>query len=266
MQNIQDGFPWPHIQCEKFTYKKIDNVELSIKVYTPEDHNLNKKTGAVVFFFGGGWVEGTIDHFQNQCRYLSSLGIVSFTPEYRVKSRYGTTPFECVEDGKDALNWIYDRVDEFGIDRNRIALGGGSAGGHVALASVLIPSGRVELKPRAFILFNPVVDTTSRGYGALYFRGKERDLSPIHHLKSNIADMIIFHGTEDVTVPLKNVIRFRGELQKLGNSCELVPYSDVGHGFFNYGKIKDGEWYFFDTLKQTENFLRKTEIITQSVT
>lgn len=261
MQDVINGFPWEHILWEKQVYKSIGDLELKVKIYKPKVIDKPQIAGAVIFFFGGGWIEGSIDHFQNQCRYLSSLGLITFTPEYRVRSRHDTTPFECVEDARDALNWIADRFDELGIDRQRVCLGGGSAGGHVALASILISAGGVNFAPRAVTLFNPVVDTTAQGYGSHLFAGKEQELSPIHHLRAGLPDMIVFHGTNDTLVPFENVRRFHDEQLKLGNVCDLIPYTGADHGFFNYGVSESSNAYFFDTLLKTETFLERTGVL-----
>ncbi|MDC0936526.1 alpha/beta hydrolase fold domain-containing protein, partial [Pirellulales bacterium] len=46
------------------------------------------------------------------------------------------TPWECVKDAKSAVRWLRVHAERFGIDETRIAVGGGSAGGHIAAAEV----------------------------------------------------------------------------------------------------------------------------------
>ena len=120
---------------------------------------------AVVFFFGGGWNGGSPSQFAPHCEYLASRGMVAMTADYRVKSRQGTTPFDCVEDGKSAIRYVRQHAKELGVDPKKIAAGGGSAGGHVAAATGTVrgmdeknEDSGISSKPDALILFNPVYD------------------------------------------------------------------------------------------------------------
>ena len=110
-------------------------VTLNLHVFTPPGHQPSHQRPAIVFFFGGGWVDGSASHFHPQCEYLASRGMVAISAEYRVKNLHGTTPQECVKDGKSAIRYVRQNAAALGIDPNRIAAGGGSAGGHVAAAA-----------------------------------------------------------------------------------------------------------------------------------
>ncbi len=151
----------------KVIYKTVDNFDLMMHVFEPATRN-QKQTAAIVFFFGGGWVNGTPAQFFEHCRYLASRGMTTFSAEYRVKNRHGVTPRACVADGKSAVRWIRARASEYGLDAHRIAAGGGSAGGHVAACAGLL-SGyeqegedlEVSSVPDALVLFNPVLDTSA---------------------------------------------------------------------------------------------------------
>lgn len=190
-----------------------------------------------------------------QSEYLAREGIVAFTPEYRIKSKHGTTPWECVEDGKDAVNWVYEYADKGGIDTSRIAVGGGSAGGHVAVSTVMISSvGRdVSFIPRLMCLFNPVVDTT-KGFVYQKIGVRARELSPLHHIHRGLPPTIVFHGTNDQIVHYKNVLDFCEIMKKHENECTLISYEGKGHGFFNAEVDKAS---YNDTLNKLKLFLLK---------
>ena len=53
-----------------------------------------------------------------------------------VKNTHGTTPFECVADGKSAIRWVRANAERLGVNPDKIVAGGGSAGGHVAACEV----------------------------------------------------------------------------------------------------------------------------------
>ncbi|MFC7337868.1 alpha/beta hydrolase [Haloferula chungangensis] len=223
------------------TYKTIGDTKLQIEIFEPEDHKPGEKRPAIVFFFGGGWNGGSTKQFHQQAETLSELGMVAFCADYRVKSRNKTTPFECVKDGKSAIRWVREHAAELGVDPDKIVASGGSAGGHVASCTDLI-SGceeegenlEVSSRPNATILFNPVLDTTSKGYGATKFQADQQTvLSPCHQVKKDLAPTIVFHGTKDTTVPYENAERFTDLMKKAGNECTLIPVVDKGHGSFN---------------------------------
>jgi len=244
-------------------YKTVGNVELKLHLFEPKDRDIEERLSAVVFFFGGGWVGGTPKQFFPHCRYLATRGMVAMSAEYRVKSRHGTTPFECVRDGKSAVRWIRANAAKLGIDPDKIVSAGGSAGGHVAACTGTIEGceeegeqTKVSSVPNAMMLFNPVIDTTGKGYGAGKLKGRETEISPCHHVGEGVPPTIIFHGTADTCVPFENVERFTRLMKAAGNTCELAPFEGKSHGFFNYGRDKGNE-SFIKTLRAADKFLSK---------
>ncbi len=98
----------------QWLYKTVNATELKLHVYTPEGHHTSDKRPAVIFFFGGGWNNGSPGQHYSQCAHLASRGMVAMSAEYRVKSRNQTTPKECVEDGKSAIRWVRAHAAELG--------------------------------------------------------------------------------------------------------------------------------------------------------
>src|SRR5262245_2253053 len=68
-------------------YKRIGDVTLSLWLYTPSGHKPQDKRPAIVFFFGGGWANGTPKQFEQHCKHFASRGMVAITADYRVASR-----------------------------------------------------------------------------------------------------------------------------------------------------------------------------------
>jgi len=87
-------------------YKTVGDVELKLHIFEPPDRQSKEPVPAIVFFFGGGWTGGTPTQFYHQSDYLASRGMMAISAEYRIKSKHGTTPFECVADGKSAIRWV----------------------------------------------------------------------------------------------------------------------------------------------------------------
>ena len=185
-------------------YKTVNDTELKLHVFTPEGHRPSDKRPAIIFFFGGGWNNGSPGQHYSQCAHLASRGMVAMSAEYRVKSRNQTTPKECVEDGKSAIRWLRSHAAELGVDPTRIAAGGASAGGHVAAAAGTVDSFDarsedlgISSRPDALVLFNPVFDNGPSGFGHSRVKAYWQDISPIHNISASAPPTIVFLGTED---------------------------------------------------------------------
>jgi len=257
-----DAAKWPKTDppTKKTVYKKVGDVELSLHVYEPKGHKPTDKRPAAVFFFGGGWVGGSPGQFYPHCKYLASRGMFACSAEYRVKSRNGTTPFECVADGKSAVRYLRANAAKLGIDPDRIVAGGGSAGGHVGACTGTIDGqeekgedASVSSKPNAMALFNPVIDTSEKGYGYSRLKEKFELISPVHNVKAGVSPTILFHGTGDTTVPYANAKDFEERMKKAGNRCELVSFEGRGHGFFNFGRGGGNDYW--TCIKAMDKFL-----------
>jgi acetyl esterase/lipase len=184
--------------------------------------------------------------------------MVAMSAEYRVKSKHGTSPRECVKDGKSAIRWIRLHANELGIDPRRLAAGGGSAGGHVAAATATVDGFNQEgedrsisCRPNALVLFNPVFDNGPVGYG--YDRVKEywEQFSPMHNISENTPPTIVFLGTKDKLIPVATAERYKKLMAGKGCRCDLHLYKDQGHGFFNYRNKK----YYAATVIEADKFL-----------
>ncbi len=120
-----------------FTYTKTKQADLEMVVHYPPGWKETDKRPGIVFFFGGGWENGTIKAFEPQAKYLASRGMVAARADYRVKSRHGVTPKECVDDARSAIRWIRQNAGKLGVDPDKIVASGGSAGGHIAACTTL---------------------------------------------------------------------------------------------------------------------------------
>jgi len=238
-------------------YKTVGDVSLRLFVYTPADHKPADRRPAIVIFFGGGWVRGEPAQFARHAAHFAARGMVAVLPEYRTQSRHGTDPLACVADGKSALRWVRTHAAELGIDPDRIAASGGSAGGHVAASTTLITGldeacedTRTPCQANALVLFNPVIDTTQTGYGAKKLGTRAREASPMHHVRPGLPPTVIFHGKADKTVRYENVERFAAEMQKAGNTCQLFGYDGQDHGFY-----RKQETFYAAVISQVDRFL-----------
>ncbi len=226
---------------QSIVYKTLGKTELKLHVFTPEGHQATDTRPAIVFFFGGGWSSGSPSQFYPHCQYLASRGMVAISADYRVKSRNKTTPRACVTDGKSAVRWIRQHARELGIDPDRLAAGGGSAGGHVAAATGTTKAFeqegedlKVSSRPDALVLFNPVYDNGPGGYGHSRVEGYWKEFSPMHNISADTPPTVVFLGTKDNLIPVKTAKEYKRLMEKVGARCDLHLYEGQPHGFFNY--------------------------------
>jgi acetyl esterase len=238
-----------------YIYKTMGKKELPLFVDVPKGHTANAKAPAIVFFHGGGFKSGSEKAFERQAQYLADRGMVAIRVRYRLISQEGVEVTDCIEDAISSMRWVRANASKLGVDPDRIAAGGGSAGGYLSLATLLVdfinaktdPAG-VSAKPNALVLFNP-------GFG-----GKEKDGKPdprdpegkyklANYVKPGAPPTIIFHGTADKTVPFATAEAFTAVMKSAGNRCELIGYEGAGHSFFSEDK------YYQLTIAETDKFL-----------
>ncbi len=251
-------------------YKQTENstggaVTLHLDVFKPDGHQASDSRPAIVFFFGGGWVSGSSSHFHPHCEYLASRGIVAISAEYRVKNIHGTTPQECVKDGKSAIRYVREHAAELGIDPNRIAAGGGSAGGHVAAAAGTLSSYEepeenlaISSKPNALVLYNPVIDNGPGGYGYSTVQAYWETISPMNNIDATAPPTVFFLGTNDALIPVATGKSYKALMDAQGIRCDLQLYEGQPHSFFNFDVLGDSSGPFYgyqNTLFKTDEFL-----------
>lgn len=244
----------------KERYRTVDGVDLNVWLIGHEDGP--PRPGAV-FFFGGGWANGSPKQFQKHAELLASKGMAVALADYRVKSRHNVKVPACVADAKVAVRWVRANAKRLHIDPRRIVAGGGSAGGHLAAATGVVPGFeegdhlKVNSKPDAMVLFNPVLvmapeGSVTPGFDSSVserFGDDPQALSPIHFVTKSAPPTIIFHGKADTTVPYRTAEAYQQKAEALGAQCVLEGYEGQKHGFFNYGR---GEFYEKTTARMVE--------------
>jgi len=232
----QPAVPQEIIEIKNIEYKNVNGKSLQIDMYKPR--KLSEKVPLLVFIHGGGWKGGDRADYKVYLLPFAKKGYVTATVSYRFVN---DSPYPaCVEDIKDAVKWFFRNGDKYGYDPDRIALIGGSAGGHLALLAAYgwenplekidtahIP---VESKHRikAVVDFYGPVDLTTK-YARNHpivtsFLEKTYDkspevfleASPIHYLDTNDPPTLIFQGTSDDLVRVSQSDNLKKQLDSLG--------------------------------------------------
>jgi acetyl esterase len=242
---------------EDRVYKKVEGQELKLLVDKPPGWKADDKRPAILFFFGGGWVGGTTKQFERHSKYFATRGLVGIRVEYRtINEGKDTPPLVCCADAKSAVRHVRAHAAELGIDPERIAASGGSAGGHLAAFTALVdglddPQDdlKVSCKPGALVLFNPVFNNGPGEWGHERVGKRYREFSPAHHVEKDAPPAIVFLGEDDKLIPVKVAKDFEAKMKKAGSRCDLHLYEGAGHGFFNSPP------YYQQTVIESDKFL-----------
>lgn len=243
------------------TYKTVDGRDLKLYLLQPEGIQPGDRRPAIVFFHGGGWVGGAPTQFNLHAEHFAKRGLVCVQVEYRLLDKGAKDPpTRCIEDARSAMRWVRSHATDLGIDPQRIASAGGSAGGHLAACVGMLdgnddPHNDTTVSPRsnAMLLFNPVFNNGPEGWGHQRVGDRYREFSPAHNISPDDPPAIVFLGSEDKLIPVKIVEDFKAGMTKAGVHCETRIYKGQGHGFFN---ARGGDNRFYkETLAAADAFL-----------
>ena len=247
--------------AEKILYKKTPQEDLYLYLLRPM-HITNNALPAIVYFTGGGWVNGDVYGQIPNPAWFRDHGIIGIEADYRVKSRHGTTPIECIQDAKSAIRFVREHAKELGIDPNRIIAAGGSAGGHLAACTFLDGGDapgedlHISSKPNALVMHNPVL---GEGFGKDFFDAHP-EFSPILHIKKGWPPTILSNGTKDQTTPFEVAEKFTRLMKEAGSTCELIPVKDADHSC---------DWpvsnpNFLPNMRRMTDFLKEQHMMTEN--
>ncbi|BCX46321.1 alpha/beta hydrolase [Haloferula helveola] len=240
-------------------YKTVGDRELTLHLFHPDGFKPGDRRPAYVVIHGGGWVGGDPRRFYPYAQSLVPEGYVGISVEYRLaKPGTGVTVFDCVKDGRAAIRYIRAHAAELGIDPKKIGVGGGSAGGHVALGTALFDDFdhadedlSVSCRPDALVLLFAVLDTSSKGYGNARVGKDWKSISPLHRIRSGMPPTLVFHGDRDNVAPEPILMEFVKRMKDEGNVCELVLEKGGRHGHIN-----NDMGLFDDAAARTLKFFR----------
>ena len=228
-------------------WKNTPGVVLETPTITPFIPKQKKSDAAVVIFPGGGYAIRADHEGAGYAEFLSEQGITAFVVDYRVKPH--TFPLELL-DARRAIRYVRAKADEYGIDKNKIAVMGSSAGGHLAaLVSTCVKpidfenSDEIdgeEFLPNAQILCYPVICHPS-GDGIAHegsyknllgenFPALAESLDPALNVTESTPPAFIWHTSSDTGVNVINSYTYATNLRKNNVSCEMHIFPIGAHG------------------------------------
>jgi acetyl esterase/lipase len=192
----------------------------------------------VLFVHGGGWGGGDPSFHARHAHQLAERGYVTAFIEYRLTP---VAPWPAqLDDVNDAVAWLRAAAPGLGLDPGRLAVAGGSAGGHLAAMAALSPgsSGPVQ----AAVLWYPAVDLRSfdaiedaRVMTDALLPGASADdllaASPLSRVTAEAPPVLSMTGDLDWLTTVADISAFHGLLDDVGVRNELVVFKGREHGF-----------------------------------
>jgi len=263
-----DDFP----EAELVHWKSFDGKMISGFLYKPAAKFTGKRP-VLVDIHGGPEGQSTPDFLGRMNYYLNEMGIAIIEPNVRGSTGYGKT-FTLLDNGFkredsykdiDALfDWVGTRPD---LDGDRIAVTGGSYGGHMTLAVSTFYSDRIRCSVDIVGMSNLV---TFLEHTEAYRRdlrrveyGDERDpkmreflekIAPMNNIEKIKKPMFVIAGKNDPRVPVSESQQIADALKKQGTPVWLLIAKDEGHG---YRKKPNQDFEFYATVEFLKEYLLK---------
>ena len=235
---------------------KVSNPTLT--VFKPERPNGK----AVIICPGGGYLILAFDKEGTRvAEEFNKWGVTAFVLKYRLPddSINVDRSLAPLQDAQQAIRFVRNNANEFGVDKNKIGIMGFSAGGHLASTAAThfnfkadaSNSDTTSVRPDFAILIYPVIsfDTTfghkgSRNnlIGPNAAKEKTDFYSNELQVTATTPPVFLIHAGDDATVPVENSIRFYQACINNKVPAELHLYLKGGHGFGMYNKTTDDNW------------------------
>lgn len=212
------------------------NPRQKLDVYAPHDTAGAKLKPVVVFFYGGRWDSGDRADYRFAAEALTSQGIVTVVPDYRVYPEVRFPDF--VHDAVAAVRWTKDNAARFGGDANRLYVMGHSAGAHIAALLTLDDEylKRVGMRPRDLrgmiglagpYDFLPLTnETLTKIFGPEEERGRSQ---PVNYVNGANPPMLLLVGNQDTLVEPGNTTRLAAKIVSAGGPVQVVEFPEYGH-------------------------------------
>lgn len=281
-----NGIPSPVV------YGANDPALQVIVPFLPRNTAPDEKRPALVLIHGGAWHAPGASLFYPAAKYFASRGIPTFSIDYRgiQKETNGVGIPEILSDCRAAMRYLRSHAPEYGIDPEKIAVLGDSAGGHLAACLGTIPDPQdaagVSSSANLMIPCNPIVemgpgDGNTNSWFRLIQKGAAmekkpapeaiiptleqiavaKSVSPMAFVSPKSAPALVMHGQDDFVVSPEQSRKFAEALKAAGASAELVLIPGARHAFI-LPKYTASEQQVVNTMITIDRFLARNGYVT----
>ena len=246
--------PNPHTITKDIAYG--DKPDQKLDLYLLNNGRLNP---TIIFIHGGGWGAGDKSAYEGRAKKYGLAGFNVIAINYTLATSDPATHWDAqLQDINNAYKFILDNFNHYGVDPFKVAVGGDSAGGHLALWLGLDPAVKAVLN-----MFGPCDLTQpqmAQVMANLDVFGKQTytdnpqlymDASPIFKMTSAYPPTYIVHSTDDAIVPYLEAEVLSKKLTQLSVYNILLTYVG-GHDLSKVPSYKvlwlelKGLWFILD--------------------
>lgn len=216
-------------------FKKYPDYELKLSIDLPKNRT-EEKLPFIVWIHGGGWHMGDMGGHSLHSRYFAGNGIAGVRISYSLLTQ-GATFADTWSDIQDALKYIQEHADEYGLDVERFGFAGHSAGGHLASYAAMRTPGT-----KILISFNGIYDLVNTvdefvpshrhdTYFGLDSVESRKQASPVTFVHPGAPYCLLTYCSGDLLVDKDQVLTFTRALRANGVKYDLLfkeYYSHMG--------------------------------------
>lgn len=213
-----------------------------IPTITPYPSNSD---GCIIVFAGGGYEMKAEHEGAVICEWLNSIGVTAFNVDYRVAPY--KHPAE-ISDALRAVKWVRYHAAEYGVNPDKIAVMGFSAGGHLAgsvsvhydkeMYAPIDEIDKISARPDASVLCYSVIDMLEYRHdgsrqnliGAKPMNSEKEFMSLYMQVTPDTPPAFLWHTAEDCTVPVDNTLLYASALSSVNVPVEVHIYPYGHHG------------------------------------
>ena len=250
---VLNAFPPGTILHSNVPYNNDNLPKHLLDIYLPA--NAKGKLPLVIFIHGGGWLTNDkyadIGYMKKTVAEIISRGFALASIDYRFSTQ-AVFPAQ-IQDCNRAVSFLYENADKYGLDKNKFAVMGFSAGGHLASLLGLSKNNKVDTffmpgtnksfnikavvdfyGPAELILFPGNNDEKSPeslliGANPLTRPDLAKTASPITYVDKKDPPFLIIHGEKDELVSTKQSQLLSAWLKVAGVPNELIIVKDAPH-------------------------------------
>jgi len=266
--------PIKDIEYKDVIYKKRDNKELTLDIYTNKE--AKEATPIIIYIFGNGWIYGDKvipSAIESIINLLKDEGYAVISTSYELMDDEVIFK-DQISDVKDTIRWIYKNKDKYNFDVNNIGIIGPSAGAQLSMMAAFSREdefiGDQSLKSYSskvkyiIDLFGPArlskinlsvgPEEVVEKFSDSDIEKLSKEFSPIEYIREDLPDTLIIHSLKDNIVPYETSVELYETALKYNNNFELYTLQNCTHYLENLSNTEALNLY----MKIVDYILSKT--------